>query len=72
MKSRRRMRSSENMPIQGLRTTTGEAERLRCLEIDDQLEFGWLLDGRSPGLAPFRILSTYVAARRQLSSTLGP
>ena len=22
----------------------GEAERLRCLEIDDQLEFGWLFD----------------------------
>src|SRR5262249_50092239 len=28
--------------------------------------------GRSPGLAPFKILSTYVATRRQLSSTLGP
>jgi hypothetical protein len=28
--------------------------------------------GRSLGLAPLRILSTYVAARRQLSRTSGP
>lgn len=28
--------------------------------------------GRSPGLTPFRILSTYTAARRKLSSMEGP
>src|SRR5262249_21176602 len=28
--------------------------------------------GRSPGLAPLRILSMYAAARRKLSGTLGP
>src|SRR6266851_5081161 len=28
--------------------------------------------GRSPGLAPLRILSTYVAARRYMSATFGP
>jgi hypothetical protein len=28
--------------------------------------------GRSAGLAPFRILSTYVAARRSRSGMLGP
>src|SRR5437899_1099734 len=28
--------------------------------------------GRSPGLAPFKILSTYVAARRNISARSGP
>src|SRR5260370_18563463 len=35
------------------RRWNGEAERLRCLEIDDQLEFGWLLDRQ---VARFRSL----------------
>jgi hypothetical protein len=36
----------------------GKAEDLGSLQIDDQIEGGGLLPGRSPGLAPFRILST--------------
>jgi hypothetical protein len=35
------------------RRWNSEAERLRSLEIDDQLEFGWLLDRQEPGFAPF-------------------
>jgi hypothetical protein len=35
-----------------------EAERLGRLEVDDQLELRWLLDGQAAGLAPLRILST--------------
>jgi hypothetical protein len=34
----------------------GEAERLRDLEIDDQLEGGRCCTGSSAGLAPLRIL----------------
>ncbi len=42
-----------------------QAEGLGSLEVDHQLEFRRLARlGRSPGLAPFRIRSTYVAARR--------
>src|SRR4030095_13245515 len=39
--------------------------------IDDELEFYRLLHGTA-GLAPFRILSTYVAARRNKSVIIGP
>jgi hypothetical protein len=35
-----------------------EAERLRGLEVDDQLELGGLHDGRSAGLAPLRMRPT--------------
>jgi hypothetical protein len=35
----------------------GHAESSRGLQVDHQLEFGWLLY-RSAGLAPFNILST--------------
>src|SRR5215470_5480151 len=44
-----------------------QAERLRRLEVDDQFELRRLLDGRSAGLAPLRILSTYAAPRRDSS-----
>jgi hypothetical protein len=40
-----------------------EAERLRGLEVDDELELCWLLDRQVRCLAPFKILSTYVADR---------
>jgi len=36
----------------------GKPESLGGLEVDDELELGGLLDGRSAGLAPLRILST--------------
>src|SRR5207245_2486646 len=39
-----------------------QAERLCSLEVDYQLELGGL-SGRSAGLTPLRILSTYIAAR---------
>jgi hypothetical protein len=35
-----------------------EAERLRGLEVDGQFELRWLLNGRSAGLAPFKMRST--------------
>ena len=63
------------------RRRDGEAERLRRLEVDHQLELRRLLDGRSAGLAPLRILSTRAApcekGRRSLCRTtsarlLGP
>ena len=41
-----------------------ETKRFGGLEIDHQLELRRLLHGRSAGLAPFRILSTYAALRR--------
>ena len=41
-----------------------EAERLGGLEIDDEFEFGRLLTGRSAGLLPLRISTTYSPARR--------
>jgi len=34
----------------------GEAERLRILEVDDQLEFCWLLDRQVTGLCAFENL----------------
>jgi hypothetical protein len=39
-----------------------EAERVGGLEIDDELELGWLLDGKIGRVGPFRILSAYIAA----------
>ena len=50
----------------------GEAERIRGLAIYDEFEFGRLLNGQVGGLAPFRILSTKVAARRKRSTKFGP
>jgi hypothetical protein len=44
-----------------------QAKRFSSLEIDDQFEFCWLLDGkigRTRGLAPRRILSTRQGQRR--------
>jgi hypothetical protein len=35
-----------------------QAEGLGGLEVDEQFEFAGLFDGRSPGFAPLRILST--------------
>jgi len=40
------------------RSREGQAEGLRGLEVDDQLELGGLLDRQIGGLAPFRIRST--------------
>jgi hypothetical protein len=42
-----------------------KAERLSCLEIQRHNQLGRELDtGKSAGFAPFRILSTKLAARR--------
>ena len=41
----------------------GEPERPGGFEIDHQLELGRLFDGKTGRLAPFKILSTYPAAR---------
>jgi hypothetical protein len=49
-----------------------DPERRRGGEIDDKIEFGRLLTGRSPGLAPRKILSTYSAARRNKAGSFGP
>jgi hypothetical protein len=49
-----------------------EPECLRGLEVDYQLELRRLLAGRSPGFAPFKILSTNTGARRCSSTTLAP
>src|SRR5438477_7027196 len=50
-----------------------EAERGRGPNIDHQLKLRGLLDRqRAPGLAPLRILSTYVAARRCKSAKFAP
>jgi hypothetical protein len=45
-------------------------ERLGGLEIDDEIEFGRLLDRDVGGLRPRRILSTNSAARRKRSGKL--
>ena len=47
-----------------------EPKRLRGLEIDDQVELGGLPDGKTHGLAPFKILSTYHADRLTSSTRL--
>jgi hypothetical protein len=50
-----------------------EANLFGSSEIDDELELFRLLDGhRSPGFAPFRILSTLTAARLHKSVRLEP
>jgi hypothetical protein len=49
------------------RRRNGETEGLRSLEVDDQLVLHRLRHRESAGLAPFRILSTHVAARRDSS-----
>jgi hypothetical protein len=41
-----------------------QAKRLGRLEVDHELEFGWLLDWEIAWLAPRKIRSTYVAACR--------
>src|SRR5262249_60793321 len=43
------------------------ADLLRRFQIDDQLKLTGCSTGRSAGLVPLRILSTYVAARRYKS-----
>ena len=50
----------------------GEAERLRSLEVDIQFKLGGLLYRQFTGFMPFNILSTYPAARRKSSASLGP
>ena len=49
-----------------------EAERPGRLEINSQCEFRGLLHGRSPGLAPLRILSTKTAERRYMARRIRP
>ena len=41
----------------------GEAQRLRSLEVNDQLEFHGLSTGRAAGFVPLKILFTKLAAR---------
>jgi hypothetical protein len=41
----------------------GDPESLGALEIDNEVEFNWLLNAMSAGLAPRSILSTTSAAR---------
>ena len=49
-----------------------ETERLGGREINDQIEFSWLLDWNSAGFAPRSILSTRSAARRHMLGQFGP
>ena len=49
-------------PLQD-RSRDRQAEGLRSLEVDHQLERGRLLDGQVSGLGPFNIRSTKYAAR---------
>ena len=49
-----------------------QADLLGRFQIDDQLKLVGCSTGRSAGLAPFRILSTYVAARRYKSAKFAP
>ena len=49
-----------------------DAERPGGAKIDDQFEFGRLLDRDITGLRPRKILSTYSAARRNRCGQLGP
>ena len=48
----------------------GELQSFGSLKVDDQLKLHRLFYGRSAGLAPLRILSTYVAPRRYASVRL--
>jgi len=41
-------------------------------EVDEQFELVGCSTGKSPGFVPFSILSTYPAARRYRSASLGP
>ena len=50
----------------------GEAECLGGDHVNDEIEFGRLLDRRSPGFAPRSILSTKSAACRNKSGKYGP
>ena len=45
-----------------------DAERLGSLQVDDRDELRRLLDRDVAGFAPFRILSTKVAARRDMGT----
>ena len=58
-------------PYQHIRRNR-QADLLRRFQIDDEFEFDRLLDGQVCGLPPFKILSTYVAARRNKSVKLTP
>ena len=49
-----------------------QADLLGGFQIDDELELVGCSTGRSAGFAPFKILSTYVAARRNKSVILMP
>ena len=49
-----------------------DAERLGGFEIDDEIEFGRLLDRQLAGLRPAQNLSTNSAARRNRSGKLAP
>ena len=49
---------------------TVEAERFRCLQVDDQLEFGRLLDRQITGLRPMQDLIDIIT-RRALPDALG-
>jgi hypothetical protein len=39
----------------------GKAERLGGLQVDDELEFGWLLDGQVVGLSAFENLADIIS-----------
>ena len=41
-----------------------ETESLRSSQVHDELELGWLLDGKLGRFCALRSLSTYAAARR--------
>jgi hypothetical protein len=49
-----------------------QADLLGGFQVDNKLELCRLLDGKVAGLAPFKILSTYVAARRNRFSKSVP
>jgi len=47
------------------RRRNGEAEGFGGLQVDEQRETRGLLNRQIPGFAPFRMLSTWPAARRK-------
>jgi hypothetical protein len=49
-----------------------QPNRLGGCQIDDQIEFGRLLDGILPGFVPRKILSTISTSRRNKSKKSGP